>query len=112
MTQVALPDDLLRRALRKRRLESFMREGMSPRQAVRAVALIEAAQMADAKRTTKKAQDAGATSTAPSPLIYKDTAVDRLAQRMKDFMRSSEDAFRLAVQTAQRTERESAPTKE
>lgn len=102
----------VRREKRKRRIASFMREGLSPREAMRAVAAMEAVDMADQRKRERAEKVPGTelvTSAPPPRKVYSDTARDRLAARIKQFLasQSSEQAFRMAVQTAQQADRES-----
>jgi hypothetical protein len=103
------PTDVVRREKRRRRVEMYLREGMTQAQAVRAAVAIELIQQARDKKAAAAAAAAGAVETSkPSPILYKDSAVDRVAARIKDFIvsRSSEQAHKIAVETAQTTERE------
>lgn len=113
MSGIIMPADEVRRQRQKRRIQDFIREGMSQAQAVRAAVAIEMIQRAREAKLAKAVEAAGGeapTPKSPPRIIYKDTAVDRVAKRIKDFIqsRSSEQAHRIAVETAQRAERTSA----
>ncbi len=110
MKAIVKPAEEIREMQRRRRIHEYMRQGMTADQAVRAAVAVGLIQQARDAKLAQAAHAAGGElpTTAPSPIVYKDTAVDRVAIRIKDHLlsQSSEQAHRLAVETAQRTERE------
>lgn len=106
---IALPMEEIRRAKMRRRLARLIDEGVPADKAVHICAILEAADKQSKKKRREAERIAGTELVRPAPArVFRDTAVDRLAKRIKDFIqsRSSEQAHRIAVDTAQQTERE------